>query len=61
MNNPRAFALGVLIGIAGALIPDLPSAIIMHAEQPERRTMLYVLYGAFVLLGILIWLELQSG
>ena len=53
----RAFALGVGLGVAGSLIPDLPDAIKMHEEEPERRPVLYACYLFFAIVTVVVIAE----
>lgn len=60
MDSERAFILGVALGVAGSLIPDVPSAIIMHKETPEVSELIWIVYGMFALIVIVTILEVSK-
>ena len=52
LSNERAFFLGLLLGIAGSLIPDLPSAYDTLQSGDVRSKQLTA--GVYILFGLLV-------
>lgn len=57
MKAERAFALGVLLGVFGSMVPDVPSTVLMHRDNPDVRSWLYWSYLAFGIVAVIVIAE----
>lgn len=53
MTNERAFVMGVALGVAGSLIPDIPSAVRDIQNGADHVHLIYISYALFFLVVLI--------
>jgi len=58
MDEEKAFLVGVLIGLLGNLIPDLPTSAQLWNERPQYRPHIAITYAVMFVALVLFLMEL---
>lgn len=61
MTNSRAFVLGLAVGVAGALVPDLTTARTLFRDEPDRRAEVLLTWAAFLAVLLVLSHEVSAN
>jgi len=56
----RALTVGILIGVAAAMLPDLPTVVSVYRERPDLRWTIW-LAGTGAVVAVFAALEIARG